>query len=290
MLAWLSVWSEVQTCIWPSWCHCHSLSLASVKSRLVLPFWYQLTWVVPDKGPLTGVCVVLVPIDRTYNFLLVFPDNYISIFYHLSDITTSFPQNFKRSYMTINTTPCNGILTCIRLYSLWSICATKLTCLASTTKKIWLGPENLEIGHVTLTTPTWETVGHHKPNTQHGQLVYKNLKPLTLAIPGIFQGVKIYNESHNPNHAPFRNEFPTINTILQLCYNQHKHQIWRPVSTTAKTAAADKTVSGITFEFGSRWLVLRDLTSQCLPALHLKHSVICTNQQRGIRNVEAVKR
>ena len=39
-LAWLSVWSEVQTCIWPSWCHYHSLSPASVKSRLVLPFWY----------------------------------------------------------------------------------------------------------------------------------------------------------------------------------------------------------------------------------------------------------
>jgi len=31
--------------------HCHSLSLASVKSRLVLPFWYRLTWVVPEKGP-----------------------------------------------------------------------------------------------------------------------------------------------------------------------------------------------------------------------------------------------
>ena len=43
MLAWLSVWSEVQTCIWPSWCHYHSLSVASVKSRLVLPFWYRLT-------------------------------------------------------------------------------------------------------------------------------------------------------------------------------------------------------------------------------------------------------
>ena len=42
----------------PSWCHCHSLSLASVKSRLVLPFWYRLTRVVPDKGPLNGcVCV-----------------------------------------------------------------------------------------------------------------------------------------------------------------------------------------------------------------------------------------
>jgi len=35
VLAWLSPWSEVQTCIWPSWCHCHSLSLASVESWLV---------------------------------------------------------------------------------------------------------------------------------------------------------------------------------------------------------------------------------------------------------------
>ena len=58
VLAWLFVWSEVQTCIWPSWCHCHSLSLASVKYRLVLPVRYRLTWVVQDKGPLNGcVCV-----------------------------------------------------------------------------------------------------------------------------------------------------------------------------------------------------------------------------------------
>ena len=58
VLAWLSVWSEMQTCIWPSWYHCHLLYLASVKSRLVLPFWYWLTWVVPDKWPLNRyVCV-----------------------------------------------------------------------------------------------------------------------------------------------------------------------------------------------------------------------------------------
>jgi len=32
--------------------------LLQKKSRLVLPFWYQLTWVVLDKGPLNGcVCV-----------------------------------------------------------------------------------------------------------------------------------------------------------------------------------------------------------------------------------------
>ena len=58
VLAWLSVWSKVQTCIWPSCCYCHSLSLASVKSRLVLPFWYRLIWVVLENGPLNGcVCV-----------------------------------------------------------------------------------------------------------------------------------------------------------------------------------------------------------------------------------------
>ena len=63
VLAWLSVWSEVQTCIQPSWCHCHSLSLAPVKSRFGLPFWYWLTRVVPEKGLLNG-CVVCVLCGR----------------------------------------------------------------------------------------------------------------------------------------------------------------------------------------------------------------------------------
>ena len=55
----------MQTCIWPSRCHCHSLSLASVKSRLVLPFWYRLTRVVPQKGPLNGCVCVCVCDDLT---------------------------------------------------------------------------------------------------------------------------------------------------------------------------------------------------------------------------------
>jgi len=50
-------------------CHCHSLSLASVKSRLVLPFWYRLTWVVPEKGPLNG-CVLSVLI-QDFNAVLL---------------------------------------------------------------------------------------------------------------------------------------------------------------------------------------------------------------------------
>jgi len=42
------------------------MSLASVKSRLVLPFWYWLTWVVPDKGPLNG-CVLNGCVQSTEN-------------------------------------------------------------------------------------------------------------------------------------------------------------------------------------------------------------------------------
>jgi len=49
----------------PSISQSHSLSLASVKSRLILLFWYRLTRVVPDKGPLNG-CVYL-PISVPYS-------------------------------------------------------------------------------------------------------------------------------------------------------------------------------------------------------------------------------
>jgi len=58
VLVWLSLWREVQiVCIWSSWCHRHTQtpsSLTSFKSRLVLPFWYQLTHVVLQKRPLNG--------------------------------------------------------------------------------------------------------------------------------------------------------------------------------------------------------------------------------------------
>jgi len=37
MLAWLCVWVNMQICIWPSWCHCHSLSLAPAN-----PDWFYL--------------------------------------------------------------------------------------------------------------------------------------------------------------------------------------------------------------------------------------------------------
>jgi len=51
------IWRGYLSVVRCSWCHCHSLSLASVKSRLVLPFWYRLTHVVLDKVKRVCVCV-----------------------------------------------------------------------------------------------------------------------------------------------------------------------------------------------------------------------------------------
>jgi len=66
--AWVLAWLSGVRCR-PSGCHCHWLSLASEKSRLVLPFWYRLTRVVLDKGPLNGcVCggIPLIPVVSWY--------------------------------------------------------------------------------------------------------------------------------------------------------------------------------------------------------------------------------
>jgi len=57
VLAWLSVWSEVQICIWPSWYHCNSLSLALVKSRLVFTFLVLAHLGSPGKRAVKRVCV-----------------------------------------------------------------------------------------------------------------------------------------------------------------------------------------------------------------------------------------
>jgi len=46
-----------------------SSSLASFKSRLVLPFWYRLTRVVLENRPLNG-CIVVVVVQYEYRSLL----------------------------------------------------------------------------------------------------------------------------------------------------------------------------------------------------------------------------
>jgi len=50
LLAWLSVWSNMQLiCIWSSWCHCHLIISCSSKIQNGLPFWWRLTQVVLEK-------------------------------------------------------------------------------------------------------------------------------------------------------------------------------------------------------------------------------------------------
>ena len=51
VLAWLSVWSEVQMiCIWFSWCHCHPIVSCFSKIQNGLSFWYRPTQVVLEKS------------------------------------------------------------------------------------------------------------------------------------------------------------------------------------------------------------------------------------------------
>ena len=47
------------------------------KSRLVFPFWYRLTQVVPDKGPLDGCVCVCVYMLRHY--LVLFGSDVLSV-------------------------------------------------------------------------------------------------------------------------------------------------------------------------------------------------------------------
>ena len=54
VLMWLSVLGEVQVCILAQLMPLPLTVSCSSKSRLVLPFWYRLTRVVIDKGPLNG--------------------------------------------------------------------------------------------------------------------------------------------------------------------------------------------------------------------------------------------
>ena len=55
--AWLYVWSEVQTCIWPSGCHCHSLSLCFSKIQIGFTFLVPAHLGSPGQRAIKRVCV-----------------------------------------------------------------------------------------------------------------------------------------------------------------------------------------------------------------------------------------
>ena len=51
----------MQTCIWTSWCHCRSLSLASVKSRFVITFLASAHPGSPGQRAAKWACVCVLP-------------------------------------------------------------------------------------------------------------------------------------------------------------------------------------------------------------------------------------
>ena len=75
VLTWLSVWSKVQTCIWPSGFHCHSLSLASLKSRLVFTFLVPAHPGSPGQRAVKRVCVLLLSLGISSPWVLALDRN-----------------------------------------------------------------------------------------------------------------------------------------------------------------------------------------------------------------------
>ena len=101
--------------MWASWCCCHSLSLASVKSRLVLPSWYRLTWVVLEKGPLglnVCVCVSILKITPLLAYVARLPcGTLMSAKQAINDKL----QGSVATYLTYNGVVNNHIEKCLRV-------------------------------------------------------------------------------------------------------------------------------------------------------------------------------
>ena len=84
VLAWLSVWGEMQMCIWPL-----PLTIScSSKSRLVLPSWYWLTQVDPDKWPLNECLFVVFALHCRQ---ITTPASHHSIFYGPNAVPATQP-------------------------------------------------------------------------------------------------------------------------------------------------------------------------------------------------------
>jgi len=65
-----------------------------------------------------------------------------------------------------------GLLTCVMVALFTFNLQTKFDMSSFiSSKDMVLAPKNVEIGHVTLTTPTWGIISRHKANTSRGQFV-----------------------------------------------------------------------------------------------------------------------
>ena len=98
-----------------------SLSHFSVKSILVLPFWYRLTWVVPDKGPLNGcVCVfvykLLFLFNIAYRLVSKMRSSVLSNCFYCSLFPLVFFLFHYLGHLLVHFVPCCTLPDCCRLH------------------------------------------------------------------------------------------------------------------------------------------------------------------------------
>ena len=144
--------SEVQTCscIWPSWFHCHSLSLASVKSRLVLPYWYRLIWVVPEKTAVKRcVCVWTAKQNKCQNVEEMQRSRLVIVDFIQPAVFLKLPPGWARSYK-------RKVLGTIAAGFLQAICPSR-----HPTAQSMIGKKQKSWEKATL----WHTVNHTKQDT-----------------------------------------------------------------------------------------------------------------------------
>ena len=82
VLAWLSVWSEVQICIWPSWCHCSS------KIQIGFTFLVPAHLGSPGQRAVKRVCVCVCVWGLTQTCVLSYCILYGSMATFLGEVYT----------------------------------------------------------------------------------------------------------------------------------------------------------------------------------------------------------
>jgi len=70
VLAWLFVWSEMQTCMRPSWCHCHSFSCFS-KIQIGFTFLVPAHLGSPGKRAIKRVCLCVLVFPRQVVIIVI---------------------------------------------------------------------------------------------------------------------------------------------------------------------------------------------------------------------------
>ena len=83
---------EVQICIWPSWCHCHSLTHVPVNADWFLPMWcHANVGICYDISiRLCVTCVLCVKMPKHFVTILLLPDSpIILVFRHQGSLLNS---------------------------------------------------------------------------------------------------------------------------------------------------------------------------------------------------------